>query len=81
MQSPMMKMVVRQRKRCDIKVEVKCGEALHMRIQPRHKSMFFIICEYANQREVLTLRIFSIGLSVWADCSILRLACDMSKVL
>ena len=43
--------------------------------------MLCIICEYANQRKVLTLRIFSIGLCVWADCSIVRLACDMSKVL
>jgi hypothetical protein len=43
--------------------------------------MLFIICEYANQRKVLILRIFSIGLCVWADYlySIVRLACDLSK--
>lgn len=78
-------MVVRQRKRCGIKVEVRCGEALHMEVRRRAsalaecgentaeaQSMLCIICEYANQRKVLILRIFLIGLCIWADYSIVK---------
>lgn len=75
-------------------MEVRCREALHKEVRRRAsaladcgentaeaQSMLRIICEYANQRKVQILRIFSIGICVWADYSIVRLACDMSKVL